>query len=98
MQIGKKIQQEDLYKSLAGLSTHEEVRAFLEDLCTPQELTALKQRFSVAKMLWDGKYYSEIIEKTGASSATVSRVKRSLSPGNGYALVFEKDPGDAQER
>jgi len=94
MQIKRKDQPEDLYKAISALSTSDEVRAFLTDLCTPQELEALKQRFLVAKMLWDGKFYSEIIEMTGASSATVSRVKRSLHAGNGYALVFGEPSGN----
>ena len=89
MMIGNKKQSMDLYEAIAGLSTAEEVQKLLVDLCTPQELMALSQRFAVAKMLWDSKNYSEITEATGASSATVSRVKRSIG-GGGYDLVFGK--------
>ncbi len=94
MMINNKNPSMDLYKAIASLSTPEDVQAILIDLCTPQELMALNQRFSVAKMLWSGKYYSEIIEATGASSATVSRVKRSLYNGKGYELVFGPEAGD----
>ena len=78
----------DLYAAIAALGTAEEVNDLLVDLCTPQELMALNQRFAVAKMLWEDKNYSEIIEATGASSATVSRVKRSLYNAKGYERVF----------
>lgn len=62
---------------------------FFEDLCTVNELLSLSQRFEVAAMLKDGKTYLEIAEKTGASTATISRVNRSLNYGNdGYELVF----------
>lgn len=92
MMIGNKNATMDLYAAISTLSTPEEVQSLLIDLCTPQELMALNQRFSVAKMLWEGKFYSEIIEATGASSATVSRVKRSLYNGEGYELVFGPRP------
>ena len=84
----KKSQSMELCAAIATLSTAEDVHTFLVDLCTPQELTALTQRFAVARMLWEDKNYSEITEATGASSATVSRVKRSIYSGNGYELVF----------
>lgn len=72
--------------------------SFFEDLCTVNELLSLSQRFEVAAMLKDGKTYLEIAEKTGASTATISRVNRSLNYGNdGYELVFgrmeKKDVG-----
>ena len=97
MMISNKNQSSDLYEAIAALSTAEDVQALLIDLCTPQELMALTQRFAVAKMLWNGKYYSEIIEATGASSATVSRVKRSIYNGNGYELVFGEHPAAGAE-
>ena len=93
MMISNKEQSTDLYEAISGLSTPEEVRALLIDLCTPQELMALNQRFSVAKMLRENKNYSEIIEATGASSATVSRVKRSMYNARGYDLVFGEPDG-----
>ena len=95
MMISNKTQSTDLYAAIASLQNAEEVNALLVDLCTPQELMALNQRFAVAKMLWENKNYSEIIEATGASSATVSRVKRSMYNAKGYELVFKaaKDEG-----
>lgn len=64
---------------------------FFGDVCTINELLSLSQRFEVAKMLQDGKTYLEIAEKTGASTATISRVNRSLNYGNdGYAMVFDR--------
>ncbi len=88
MMISNKNQSKALYEAIASLSSTEDVYDFLVDLCTPQELMALNQRFAVAKMLWEDKNYSEITEATGASSATVSRVKRSIHSGKGYELVF----------
>ena len=71
------------------LQSREECYSFFEDLCTVNELLSLSQRFEVAAMLKDGKTYLEIAEKTGASTATISRVNRSLNYGNdGYELVF----------
>lgn len=90
MMISNKNQSMALYEAISTLKTPEDVQAFMIDLCTPQELMALNQRFAVAKMLWEDKNYSEITEATGASSATVSRVKRSIHSGNGYELVFGK--------
>ena len=64
---------------------------FFEDVCTINELLSLSQRFEVAKMLREKRTYLEISEKTGASTATISRVNRSLSYGNdGYEMVFER--------
>ena len=80
------------------LKNKEECYTFFEDVCTINELLSLSQRFEVAAMLKDGKTYLEIAEKTGASTATISRVNRSLNYGNdGYELVFgrmeKKDVG-----
>ena len=64
---------------------------FFEDICTINELLSLSQRFEVARMLREQKTYLEIAEKTGASTATISRVNRSLNYGNdGYDMVFER--------
>ena len=80
-----------LYKAIAALQNEEECRRFLEDLCTVSELKAMEQRMDVAMLLDDGLIYSEILERTGASSATISRVNRSLSYGTGaYAKLFER--------
>ena len=80
-----------LYDLILKIETKEECAAFLDDLCTGMELATLAQRAVVAKMLRQNKVYSEIVSKTGASTATVSRVKRSLSGGkNGYETLFKK--------
>ena len=79
-----------LFDAILSLETKEECYDFFEDLCTVNELLSLSQRFEVASMLRNHKTYLEIAEKTGASTATISRVNRSLSYGNdGYQLVFE---------
>jgi TrpR-related protein YerC/YecD len=69
----------------------DECYRFFDDLCTAQELMALTQRLLVASMLSDGKVYSDIVSKTGASTATISRVNRSLNYGSdGYQGIFER--------
>ena len=74
-----------------NLKTKEECYNFFEDLCTVNELLSLSQRFEVASMLRSKNTYLEIAEKTGASTATISRVNRSLNYGsNGYKLVFDR--------
>jgi TrpR-related protein YerC/YecD len=80
-----------LYEAVLLLKTPEECYKFFADLCTVAELKAMEQRFQVAKLLSEGRIYSEILEITGASSATISRVNRSLNYGaDGYHLVFDK--------
>ena len=80
-----------LFDAIIGLSSREDCYNFFEDLCTVNELLSLSQRFEVATMLRDHKTYLEIAEKTGASTATISRVNRSLNDGNdGYAIVFSR--------
>ncbi|MBD5517642.1 MAG: TrpR YerC/YecD [Lachnospiraceae bacterium] len=80
-----------LFQAVLCLKTPEECYDFFEDLCTVNELLSLSQRFEVASMLKDHKTYLEIAEKTGASTATISRVNRSLNYGSdGYDLVFER--------
>ena len=71
--------------------TEEECSNFLEDLCTIPELKAMSQRLQVAKMLSENRVYSDIVAETGASTATISRVNRSLIYGNdGYSVVFKR--------
>lgn len=78
-----------LMKSILCLENEEECYSFFDDLCTISELKALSQRLQVAKMLSEGKVYSDIVAQTGASTATISRVNRSLTYGaDGYAIVF----------
>ena len=80
-----------LFDAILCLKDREECYTFFEDVCTVNELLSLSQRFEVAKMLRDQKTYLEIAEKTGASTATISRVNRSLNYGNdGYDMVFER--------
>ena len=78
-----------LLDAVLSLETREECYAFFEDLCTVNELLSLSQRLEVARMLKLKKTYLEISEKTGASTATISRVNRSLTYGNdGYDIAF----------
>ena len=80
-----------LFDAVLKLNTREECYTFFEDLCTINEILSLSQRLEVARMLRDKKTYMEIAEKTGASTATISRVNRSLAYGNdGYELVFNR--------
>ncbi len=80
-----------LFDAILCLKDKEECYDFFEDLCTVNELLSLSQRFEVASMLKAHKTYLEIAEKTGASTATISRVNRSLTYGNdGYEMVFER--------
>jgi TrpR-related protein YerC/YecD len=92
--MNKKINTEaidELFDAVLSLQSREECYSFFEDLCTVNELLSLSQRFKVASMLKEHKTYLEIAEKTGASTATISRVNRSLNYGNdGYALVFSR--------
>ena len=80
-----------LYRVILLLQTQEECERFFDDLCTGPELKALAQRLEVDKLLKEQNVYSKIVEKTGASTATISRVNRSLQYGaNGYDIVFER--------
>ena len=80
-----------LYRVILLLQTQEECERFFDDLCTGPELKALAQRLEVAKLLKEQNVYSKIVEKTGASTANISRVNRSLQYGaNGYDIVFER--------
>lgn len=80
-----------LFEAILTLKTPEECYTFFEDVCTVNELLSLSQRYEVAKMLREGRTYLEIAEKTGASTATISRVNRSLNYGNdGYDMVFKR--------
>ena len=79
-----------MYQAILSLKTEEECINFFDDLCTVTELQAMEQRFQVAWLLNKGMIYNDILAETGASSATISRVKRSLQYGaDGYAVVFE---------
>ncbi|MBO6010964.1 MAG: TrpR-like protein [Oscillospiraceae bacterium] len=91
----------NMYKAILELKTVEECKAFFDDLCSISEILAMEQRFEVAHLLYLDKIYSDIMAKTGASSAIISRVNRSLQTGTGgYALVFErmKDKEENEEK
>jgi len=80
-----------LFKAILSLETVDECYSFFDDLCTISELKALSQRLQVAKMLSEHKVYSDIVSQTGASTATISRVNRSLNYGSdGYAIAFAR--------
>ena len=92
--MNKKLKTEavdHLFQAVLTLKDINECYTFFEDVCTVNELLSLSQRYEVAKMLRSGRTYLEIAEKTGASTATISRVNRSLNYGNdGYDLVFAR--------
>lgn len=80
-----------LFNAILNLESLDDCYRFFEDLCTINELQAMSQRLQVAKMLLERKTYIDIAETTGASTATISRVNRSLNYGqDGYKIVFER--------
>ena len=81
----------DMYRAILTLETVDECIKFFDDLCSITELNAMEQRYQVADLLRQGYIYNDILEKTGASSATISRVNRSLQYGAaGYEIAFER--------
>ena len=79
------------FDAVLTLKSREECYSFFEDVCTINELLAMAQRYEVAKMLREGKTYIDIAKTTGASTATISRVNRSLNYGaEGYRLAFDR--------
>lgn len=90
----KKIRTEEvdhLFEAILTLENKDECYQFFEDVCTVNELLSLAQRYEVAQMLRNKNTYLEIADKTGASTATISRVNRSLNYGNdGYDMVFKR--------
>ena len=84
-------QSDRLYETILSLRDLDECKKFFSDLCTVAELRAMEQRFEVALLLSDGMIYNDILERTGASSATISRVNRSLQYGaDGYQTVLPR--------
>lgn len=80
-----------LFEAILKLETMDECKAFFKDLCTYQELNAMAQRMHVAKMLFTKHVFTDIVAETGASTATISRVNRSIKDGeDGYQIVFER--------
>ena len=99
--MNKKIKTEavdHLFDAILTLKDPEECYKFFEDVCTINEIQSLSQRFEVAKLLREKRTYLEIAEQTGASTATISRVNRSLNYGNdGYDMVFRRMEQEDQE-
>lgn len=99
--MSKKIRTEavdHLFDAILTLQNKEECYTFFEDVCTVNELLSLSQRYEVARMLRAQKTYLDIAEKTGASTATISRVNRSLNYGNdGYDMVFARTKVNEEE-
>lgn len=99
--MSKKLRTEavdHLFEAILSLENKEECYKFFEDVCTVNELLSLSQRFEVARMLRTQKTYLDIAEQTGASTATISRVNRSLNYGNdGYDMVFARMGVGAEE-
>lgn len=88
-----------LYQAVLSLQTVEECSDFFNDLCTTNELASLSQRFEVGRMLLDEKTYVEIMKKTGASTATISRVNRMISSGcRGFTLADSRLSEDNEEK
>ena len=88
--IAKKEKSDRLYQAILTLETEEECYNYFQDLCTISELRSMEQRYEVATLLNDGMIYSDILDQTGASSATISRVNRSLQYGDGgYARALD---------
>ena len=89
MALKRTEQTDQLFRSLLALQDVDECYRYFEDLCTVKEVLTFAQRLEVAKMLADGQSYQQTIAKTGASSATISRVKRCLDYGDGgYAMIL----------
>ncbi len=82
---------DELCEAILSLKTREECYAFLEDICTIKELLEMSQRLSVAKLLSRGMSYSQISQKTGVSTATISRISRCIEFGSGgYKMIIER--------
>ncbi|MBQ4382089.1 MAG: TrpR-like protein [Oscillospiraceae bacterium] len=89
--IDRNKKSDDLYEAILTLRSVEECKKFFEDLCSITELQAIEQRFNVALRLDRGMSYNDILQETGASSATISRVNRSLRYGSGgFNMAFDR--------
>lgn len=87
----RRTEVDHLFEAILTLKDKEECYTFFEDVCTINELLSISQRYEVAKLLREGQIYLDISNATGASTATISRVNRSLNYGNdGYDLVLER--------
>lgn len=95
---GDKPRSMEMYEAILMLKTVDECVRFFDDLCSITELKAMEQRFTVAKLLNDGQIYNSIMEETGASSAIISRVNRSLQYGaDGYKIAFRRMQEKSEE-
>lgn len=82
---------DNLFEAILKLETVDECYSFFEDLCTVAEIKLMAQRFEVARMLEENRTYGDIVSRTGASTATISRVKRALNYGaDGYKLILDR--------
>ena len=91
MSLKRSEQTDQLFRSILSLETVDECYQYFEDLCTIKEILAIAQRMAVAEMLSSGLSYQQTIAATGASSATISRVKRCLDYGEGgYRLIIDR--------
>ena len=91
MDITRHELMDQLFQAILSLKSIEECYEFFEDACTIKELQEISQRFDVARLLWQGQSYNSINQKTGASTATICRVKKCLMYGNsGYRLVLDR--------
>ena len=90
MDNARKYDENFLIDAFLALSDKEECKAFLCDLCSPAEIEEMSRRIRAAKMLSLGAQYADVVAETGLSTATISRVSRSLKNGNGYITVLKK--------
>ena len=97
--LPKKPRTEEMYRAILTLRDVDECMRFFDDLCTVSELMAMEQRYNVAVCLDKGMIYNDILAETGASSATISRVNRSLQYGRGgYEIAFARMNGTEDEK
>ena len=90
MSENKRQEIDNLYELIPLIETKEECRALFEDLCTYKEIESMAQRLHAARLLMDGVTYEQIIEQTGISSATLSRVSKCVKYGSGYKQLLNK--------
>lgn len=98
MDITRHEMMDQLFQAILSLESIDECYEFFEDACTIKELQEISQRFDVAKLLWQGNSYNHINQQTGASTATICRVKKCLMYGNsGYRLVLDRMAGKEEQ-
>ena len=88
--MGKTDKINELYRIIAGIQTPEECRAFFDDLCTKKEVEKMAERVYAAKLLMEGKTYSQVMAESDISSATLSRVSQCVQYGEGYSKMLKK--------